>query len=92
MVRLTKALDRIYFVDDTMVHHDENGYTGEAINKLAKFENAFDDLILKQIKISEELEKLRAEGKTKSVKFKQLLAEKMTNNNILILFKTYGLQ
>lgn len=71
---------------------DVNGYSGDAINKLAKFENFYDDLISKQNEISKELEKLRVEGKTHSVKFKQLLANKMTNNNIMILLKTYGLQ
>jgi hypothetical protein len=45
----------------------------------------------KQSEISKELEKLRSEGKTHSVKLKQLLANKMTNSNILMLFKTYGL-
>lgn len=93
MDRLTRALDsnHFYVVDDTKVHHDENGYSGDAINKLAKFENIYDDLVLKQRKISEELEKLRLDDKTHSVKFKQLLADKLTSNNILILFKTYGL-
>ncbi|MHB9094901.1 MAG: hypothetical protein ACYC21_09520 [Eubacteriales bacterium] len=91
--RLTRALDsnNLYVVDDTKVQHDVNGYSGDAISKLAKFENIYDDLIAKQSEISKELEKLRLEGKTHSVKFKQLVANKLTNNNILILFKTYGL-
>lgn len=81
----------MYVVDDTKVQHEANGYSGDAINKLAKFENIYDDLISKQSEISKELEKLRLEDKTHSVKFKQLLANKITNNNIIILFKTYGL-
>jgi hypothetical protein len=90
--RLTRALESsFYVVDDTKVQHDVNGYSGDAISKLAKFENIYDDLISKQNEISKELEKLRLEGKIHSVKFKQLMANKMTNNNILILFKTYGL-
>jgi len=91
--RLTRALDsnNLYVVDDTKVQHDANGYSGDAIIKLAKFENIYDDLISKQSEISKELEKLRLEGKTHSVKFKQLLANKITNNNIIILFGTYGL-
>jgi hypothetical protein len=93
MDRLTRALDsnNFYIVDDTKVQHDVNGYSGDAISKLAKFENIYDDLISKQGKISNELEKLRLEGKTHSVKFKQLLVNKITNNNIIILFKTYEL-
>lgn len=94
MARLTRALDisGFYVVDDDKVNHDVNGYSGDAINKLAKFENIYDDLIANQREISKELEKLRLEGKMNSVKFKQLLANKMTNNNIIILCKTYGLQ
>ena len=93
MNRLTRALDsnNFYVADDTKVQHDVNGYCGDAISKLAKFENIYDDLISKQSEISKELEKLRLEGKTHSVKFKQLLTNKITNNNIIILFETYGL-
>lgn len=90
MNRLTRALDKnnVYVVDDSKAQHDVNGYSGEAITKLAKFENIYDDLLSQQIKISKELEKLRMEGKTHSVKFKQLLANKLTNQNIIILFET----
>jgi hypothetical protein len=91
MTRLTQAKDNYYFVEETKVHRVEAGYSGEAVNKLAKFENMYDDLIVKQNKISREMEKLRQEGKERTVKFKQLLANKLTNNNILILFETYGL-
>lgn len=93
MERLTKVLAKeFYIVDSENVSHDVNGYTGEAINKLAKFENMYDDLISKQSEISIELEELRAKGKTNSVRFKQLLANKLNNNNVLILLKTYGLE
>lgn len=93
MNRLTRALDgnNLYVVEDSKIQHDVNGYSGDAINKLAKFENFYDNLISKQSEITKELEKLKLEGKTRSVKFKQLLANKLTNSNIIILLKTYGL-
>jgi hypothetical protein len=92
MNRITKVMDNtFYVVDDTKLQHDKNGYFGDAISKLAKFENIYDDLLSKQIEISKELEELRVEGKTHTVKFKQLLSNKLTNNNILILFGAYGL-
>lgn len=92
MNRLTRTLDnKLYIVDENEIQHNADGYSGEAISKLAKFENIYDDLLLKQSEISKELEKLRLEGKTHSVKFKQLLANKLTNSNILVLFKEYGL-
>lgn len=94
MDRLTKSLDNnnFYVVEESKINQEENGYSGEAIIKLAKFENFYDDLISKQTEISKELEKLKSEDKTHSVKFKQLLANKLNNNSILILFKSYGLQ
>lgn len=77
-----------YVVDDAKVQHDINGYSGEAIMKLAKLENIYDNLVLRQNEISKELEKLRSEDKTHTVKFKQLLANKITNSNIIMLFET----
>jgi hypothetical protein len=74
-----------------MVNYDVNGYSGEAINKLAKFENIYDDLVESQIEISKKLEMLRDEGKTHSLRFRELMTKKLTNNNVIILFKTYGL-
>jgi len=94
MERLTKVLGNNdhYLVDDLAIKHDVNGYTGEAIAKLAKFENIHADLIASQSQIPEELEKLRNEGKTKSVRFKELMVKKMTNATMINLFKTYGLE
>jgi hypothetical protein len=94
MDRLTRAAgcNNYYIIDDNKIQHDVNGYTGEAVSKLAKFENLYDDLAARQNEIVKELEALRLEGKTRTVKFKQLFADKLVNNNIIILFKTYGLQ
>lgn len=94
MNQLTTKLDsdRVYCVDVSLVVHDANGCCGDAINKLGKFEDFYDDLITKQEAIARELDQLRLEDKKRTVKFKQLLAEKLTNQNILILFKRYGLE
>jgi hypothetical protein len=91
MSRLTKELSgKFYIKDENKVQHDENGYFGEAISKLGRLENIYDVLISRQEEISKELEKLRSEGKTHTVKFKQLLVDKINNKNIIILFETYG--
>jgi len=50
-----------------------------------------EELIKKQNEIIKEMEKLKSQGKNKSVKFKQLLTEKISNNNILSIFEVYGL-
>lgn len=92
MERITKAVDHeLYVVDNTKIQHGEYGYTGEAVSKLAKFEDMYDNLLVRQGDITVELAKLRMEGKSNSVKFKQLLANKLMNNDIISLFETYGL-
>lgn len=94
MERLTKLVGNreLYFTDDLTVSHDVNGYTGEAITKLAKFENIYEDLITSQSEISKQLEKLRNEEKTKTVRFRELMGKKMTDALIIELFKSYGLK
>lgn len=93
MDRLTKTSDTHHFyVENTKVRQVRDGYSGEAVDRLAMFENVHEDLIAKQSKLSKELEALRSEGKTHSVKFKQLLADKLSGASILILFETYGLK
>lgn len=44
-----------------------------------------------QIEIPEELSRLRNEGKEHTVKFKELMVKKLTNNNLLILLREYGI-
>lgn len=94
MARLTKPLgkNKGYFVDEASVNHVDNGYTGEAIDKLAKFENALDALTSSQIEVTAELEKLRNEDKTKSVRFKELMVKKLTNATMLSFFKNHGIE
>ncbi len=94
MARLTRMQDNndSYIVDQAVIDNDVNGYTGEVITKLAKFENIYEDLLASQSQIPKELEKLRNEGKTKSVRFRELMVQKLMNGNIINLFKTYGLE
>lgn len=92
MDRLTRvADDGSYVVDDTNVQHGINGYFGEAITRLARFENFYTELLESQVKIPEEMEKLRGQGKTKSVRFRELMGEKMVKTNLISMIKTYGL-
>ncbi len=92
MDRLTRVIDDgSYVVDDTNIQHGINGYFGEAITRLARFENFYTELLESQIKIPEEMEKLRGQGKTKSVRFRELMGEKMVKANLISMIKTYGL-
>jgi len=94
MARLTRMQDNedFYIVDHLLLNNVVGGYTGEAITRLAKFENIYEDLLASQSQIPKELEKLRNEGKTKSVRFKELMVQKLMNGNIINLIKSYGLE
>ena len=39
----------------------------------------------------EKMDKLKQDGKTNTVTYKQLMAEKLKNQNIISLYKIYGL-
>jgi len=93
MERLTKASGkkRYYIADELSLNQEVKGYTGPAVNKLAAFENLYEDLLQKQEEIPLELERLRSENKTKTVRFRELMVEKMMNDTVLNLFKRYGL-
>lgn len=93
MKRLTKLSgDKGFFVTDKITGKiATEGYYGEAIEKLAKFENFCDHLIARRNSIHSELETLRNEGKTKTVTFKELLTEKMINEMILIQLEKHEL-
>jgi len=81
-----------YCVKKELINESEEGFHGEAAEKLAKFENFYQELAASQDIIAKELENLRSEGKEKSTKFRELFTKKLMNNSILILLKSYGLE
>lgn len=93
MARLTILSQKgeYYIADSIVVNHGDEGFCGDAIERLAKFENLFESISVKQITIHEEIEKLSNNNKAKSYRFKELLAEKIMNENLLKLFSGYGL-
>ena len=92
-MRLTKpAGDPDHFLlDASQIKMTDGLCTGPAVDRLASFENAFEALKERQIKIATEMEALRTQGKTSTVSFRQLLAEKLLNQSILVLFRSNGL-
>lgn len=91
MSRLTQKSDKgLYFTSNDKIIQDTKGYSGEAVEKLAKFEDMYDELVSKQIEITGELEKLRQEGKMHTARFKELLDRRIANNTIIIIFESCG--
>lgn len=66
------------------------GREGEAAKRLAAFESAHQRLTDRQKEIAVRMEALRAEGKQKTAQFRELFGEKLTSQNLLQLWDTYG--
>lgn len=56
-----------------------------------KFEKMMQSVLDSYDSTVEKMDKLRQEGKTNTVTYKQLMAEKLKNQNIISLYKIYGL-
>ena len=73
----------------------QQGYTvkgvAAAVQRLAEFENFYEGSQTEQRALAEKLDMLKAQGKKDSVRFRQLLGQKMTNSGILVLLKTYNI-
>ena len=68
------------------------GQESAAARRLASFENAWERLTARQGEVTARMEALKAEGKQNTAKFRELFAEKLTIQNTLTLWETYGIQ
>ncbi|HAM64131.1 MAG: hypothetical protein A2Y20_00040 [Firmicutes bacterium GWF2_51_9] len=81
-----------YILDvDRLIQTDE-GYFGDAIALLGRFEDFYQDLILDQKNISNQLEALRMLEKTKTLRYRELFTQKLINQSILLHLEKYGLK
>ena len=63
----------------------------DALCRLAAFEDAFEALIASQAAIPAELELLKAAGKEKTVRYRELFGQKLLNKQIMMFFEKYGI-
>ena len=63
----------------------------EAARRLAAFEDAYEKLANDLITIPAELAKLKAAGKEKTVRYRELFGQKLINSQIKCLFEEYGI-
>ncbi|HCT63067.1 MAG TPA: hypothetical protein DIC19_03105 [Erysipelotrichaceae bacterium] len=64
----------------------------DAIERLAKYEEFQAKMIDSQGEIVEELAKLRAEGKEKTVQYRELFTKKLLTNNVLAFLRYHGIK
>jgi len=64
----------------------------QAIQRLGLYEDAFEDLMNNREQIPKDLESLRSQGKEKTVRYKETMAQKLINNHIVQFFEKHGLK
>lgn len=64
---------------------------GMCMNREEKFEKMLQAVLLEYDDVTSKLEKLKSENKTKTVTYKQLMASKLTLQNIISRYEIYGL-
>ena len=62
------------------------------LERLAAYDRMYADLLKERDKVLADLEKLRAAGKNKGVTYQQLLAQKLTVQNLIGRFEIYGIK
>ena len=60
--------------------------------RLAAYDHMYADLLKERDKVLADMEKLRASGKNKGVTYQQLLAQKLTVQNLIGRFEIYGIK
>jgi hypothetical protein len=74
------------------VRRMEDPMPGEAAERLAKYEAVLAELIADQADVARRLERLRDEGLSKTVRFRELMGRKLTNQYLLVLLKKHGIE
>lgn len=82
MERLTKSKNQEIVVDNVQ----------EAIKRLAQFEDFYYDLIDKQEEITKTIHEMQENMQTKQYRYREISAQKVTNNVVLRMLKEYGIK
>ena len=62
------------------------------LERLAAYDRMYGDLLKERDKVLSDMEKLRAAGKNKVATYQQLLAQKLTVQNLIGRFEIYGIR
>lgn len=69
----------------------EQGVEGEAVERLACFEQLYERILASQEDLTVQLAALRKEGKTKTAKFREMMGKKLMQSSLLSIFQAAGL-
>ena len=62
------------------------------LERLAAYDRMYADLLRERDKVLADMDKLRAAGKNKGATYQQLLAQKLTVQNLIGRFELYGIK
>ena len=62
------------------------------LERLAAYDRMYEDLLREREQVLANLERLRAAGKNRGVTYQQLLAQKLTVQNLIGRFEIYGIR
>ena len=60
--------------------------------RLAAYDRMYADLLKERDKVAADMDKLRAAGRSRGASFQQLLAQKLTVQNLIGRFEIYGIK
>ena len=62
------------------------------LERLAAYDRMYSDMLRERDKVLGDMDKLRAAGKSKGATYQQLLAQKLTVQNLIGRFEIYGIK
>lgn len=80
-----------YIVDSSGIEALEEGWGGEAVERLAAYENLRETLEAEVRALAAALEELRTAGKERTYRYRELMAKKFTDNQVLDVLTIHGL-
>ncbi|MEG1463124.1 MAG: hypothetical protein RSC48_08425, partial [Anaerorhabdus sp.] len=73
--------------------NEDNQFSGEAINQLAKYENMVEIILQEQKELQEKIDNLKNPDSNKvHWRVKELMGKKLTNKGILLALKYHGIE
>ena len=60
--------------------------------RLAAYDRMYADLLAERDNVAADMDKLRSAGRNRGASFQQLLAQKLTVQNLIGRFETYGIK
>ncbi|MEA4875811.1 hypothetical protein [Anaerorhabdus sp.] len=91
MKRHTIKTNTGYIVEN--LKSEDNQFSGEAINQLAKYENMVEIILQEQKELQEKIDKLKNPDSNKvHWRVKELMGKKLTNKGILLALKYHGIE